>query len=250
MGEHGRGKVSDDEEGGEGGGVHHQRAQTPPPAKAQPNPPQPPSTKRSKKRFAFESGSESDGAAIPRGKSPPPPPHRTAYEGRRRPQTHQPPQAGHRPHLPTKTDTPKGATAEKKDDRPGDLIVGTVAHVPYPTGKEKGTVRGIQGRKFRAVWVEYLGGTTLYEVPRHLLFPTPEEAERYREEARSAKKKPKPPPQTKRLTSRTRTLPPNPLTPLTPHPDPRRRGTPLRGPMRCGGPHRDPMGHNGHAQHA
>ena len=78
-------------------------------------------------------------------------------------------------------------------------------------------------------WVEYPGGTTLYKVSRHPLFLSPEEAERYREEARSGKKKPKsPPPQTKRLTSRTRTrsLPQNPLTPLTPHPDPQRHGTP------------------------
>ena len=33
----------------------------------------------------------------------------------------------------------------------------------------------------------------LVEVSRHFLFPTPEEAERYREEARAGKKKPKPP---------------------------------------------------------
>ena len=64
-----------------------------------------------------------------------------------------------------------------------------------------------------------------------------------------------PPRQTKRLTPRTQTLPPNPLTqltpitPLDPHPDPRRCGTPLQGPMRYGGPDRDPMGQNGHGQH-
>ena len=60
-------------------------------------------------------------------------------------------------------------------------------------------------------------GTTLYEVARPLLFPTLEEAERHREEARGAgKKKAKPPPpQTKSLTPRTQTLPPNPLTQLT-----------------------------------
>ena len=238
---------------GGGGGVRHHRAY-PPPAKPQPNPPNP--LKKSLERLAFKSGSESDDAAISRGKkpNPPPPPARTAYEGRRRLQTHQPPPTSrHRPPPPPlrPRPTPKGATAEKKDDRPGDPIVGTVAHVPYPTGVEKGTVHGIHGRQYGAVWVKYLGGTTLYEVPRHLLFPTPEVAERYREEAQSGKKKPKPPPpQTKRLNPRTRTLPPNPLTPLTPHPDPRRRGTPIRGPMRCEGSHRGPMGHNGHAQHA
>ena len=67
----------------------------------------------------------------------------------------------HRPP-PAKTDTPKGATAEKKDDCPGDAIVGTVAHVPYPTGVEMGTVHSIHGRKYGAFWVEYPGGTTLY----------------------------------------------------------------------------------------
>ena len=42
--------------------------------------------------------------------------------------------------------------------------------------------------------MEYPGGTTLYEVNRSLLFPTPEEAERHREEARAeGPKKTKPP---------------------------------------------------------
>ena len=102
-----------------------------------------------------------------------------------------PPKDRHRPPPPpppTKTDTPKGA--EKKEDRPVDQIAGTVVHVPYPTGVERGSVRGTQGRKYGAVWVEYPGGTTLYEVARPLLFPTPEEAERYRVEARAGKKKP------------------------------------------------------------
>ena len=64
---------------------------------------------------------------------------------------------------------------------------------PTPTGVEKGTARAVHGRKGGAVLVEYPGATTLYEVARHLLFPTPEEAERYREDARSGNKKPKPP---------------------------------------------------------
>ena len=155
---------------------------------------------------------------------------------------------------PTKTDTPKGA--KKKDDRPEDPIIGTVVHVPYPKGVERVTVRGIHGRKYGAVWVEYRGGTTLYEVNRSLLFPTPEGAERTgKRPGRRAQRRPDPPPpQTKRLTPRTQTLPPNPLTqltprtPLTPHPDPRRCGTPLRGPTRYEGPDRDPRGHNGHGQ--
>ena len=134
---------------------------------------------------------------------------------------------------------------------------GTVVHVPYLIGVERGTVCGIHGRKYGAVWVEYPGGTTLYEVPRPLLFPTLEEAERHRGEARGAgKKKAKPPTPTNEASNpRTQTLPPNPLTqltpltPATPHPDPRRCGAPLRGPMRYEGPDRDPMGHNGHEQH-
>ena len=130
------------------------------------------------------------------------------------------------PH-PTKTDTPKGATAEKKDHPPGDPIVGTVAHVPYPTGVEKGTVRGIHGRKYGAVWVEYPGGTTLYEVSRHLLFPTPEEAERYQEEARSGKKKLKPPAPTGEETN-----PPN----LNPTTEPTNPANPPSGPTKTWDP--------------
>ena len=101
--------------------------------------------------------------------------------------------------------------------------------------------------------MEYPGGTTLYEVARPLLFPTLEEAERRREEARGAgKKKAKLPAPTNKESNPTQTLPPNPLTqltPLTPHPVPRRCGTPIRGPMRYEGPERDPMDHNGHGQH-
>ena len=71
------------------------------------------------------------------------------------------------------------------------------ALVPYPSSKEKGTVRGVHGRKVGAIWVEYLGSTTLYKVARHLLFPTPEEAKRHRQDAQrgqGGKRKPKTPP--------------------------------------------------------
>ena len=169
----------------------------------------PPSKKR---RFSFESGSESDDAAIPRGEKPKPPaPTPTARPTKAvaAPKPTNPPKTAtaNTPPPPTKTDTPKGggATAGKMDDRPDDLIVGTVPQVLYPTGVEKGTVRGVHGRKGGAIWVEYPGGTTLYEVARHLLFPAPEEAERYREEARLGKKKPKPPAPTNEETN-----PPNP----------------------------------------
>ena len=226
MGEHGRGWGERRGGGGGGGGRTPPPRQTPPQAKPQPNPPQPPSKKRSKERFAFESGSESDDAAIPRGKKPTPPTptaRPTKAVAAPTPKT----ATAHPPPLPTKTDTPKGATAEKKDDRPGDPIVGTVAHVPYPTGIEKGTVHG---RTYGAVWVEYPGGTTLYEVARHLLFPTPEEAERYQEEARSGKKKPKPPAPTSEETN----LPhPNPTTkptnPANPPSGPTKTWDPITG---------------------
>ena len=227
-----------------GEGVHHHRANPPP---------QPPSKNG---RFSFKLVGERRRGHPPwqKAQTSRPHPHRTAYEGRRRHQTHQPPNTAtaHPPTRPRPTPPRLGrAIAERKDDRPDDPIVATVAHVPYPTRVEKGTIGAVHGQKAGAVWVEYPGGTTLYEVARHLLFPTPKEAKRYREEARLGKKKPKPPPpQTKRLTSRTRTLPPNPLTPLTPQRDPRRRGTPLQGPMTREGPHRDPMGRHGHAQHA
>ena len=135
----------------------------------------------------------SDDGAIPRATKPKPPapiPHCTAYEGRPRPQTRQPPLGRHRPPsppFPTKTDTPK------TDDRPADLIIATVAHVPYPTAIQKATFRGVHGRKYGAIWVEYPGSTTLCEVSRPLLFPTLVAAERYWEDARAGKKKPKPP---------------------------------------------------------
>ena len=177
---------------------------------------------------------ESDDGAIPRPKRPkppPPPPH--GLRSRPRPQTHQPPQDCHRnppSPPPSKTDTPKGA--EKKDNRPEDPIVGTVVHVPYPTGVERGTVRGIHGRKYGAVWVEYPGGTTLYEVARPLLFPTLEQAERHREEARGAgKKKAKPPTPTNEASN-----PPN-ANPTTEPTNPTNPTNPPSGPAKMWGPH-------------
>ena len=99
--------------------------------------------------------------------------------------------------------------------------------------------------------MEYPGGTTLYEVARRHLFPTPEDAERYREEARSDKKKPKPPVPTNEETNPPN---PNPTTehtyPANPPSGPTKTWDPITVPMKCEGPHRDPMGHNGHAQHA
>ena len=209
--------MSDGEESG--GGASTTTARKPPPSQAATQPPPAP-LKETKVLLRVRVGERRRGEP-PWQKAQTPRPHsrRTAYEGRRRPQTHQPPQDRHRPSPPTpptKTDTPKvgGATAEKKDDSPNDPIIGTVAHGPYPTGVEKGTVRGVHGRKGGAVWVEYPGGTTLYEVARPLLFPTPEEAERYREEAGRARKSPNPPAPTNEETN----IPyPNPTTEPT-HP--------------------------------
>ena len=96
----------------------------------------------------MESLDESDDGAIPWAKrfKLPHHQHRTTYEGRPRPQTPQPPQDRHtNPPPPHQDDTPKGAA--KKDDCREDPIVGTVVHVPYPTGVDKDTVRGIHGRK-------------------------------------------------------------------------------------------------------
>ena len=122
------------------------------------------------------------------------------------------------------------ATAGKKDDRCDNPIVGTFAHVPYPTRVQKASVRGVHGQKSGAVWVEYPGGTTLYDVARHLLFPIPEEAERYRKESRSGKKKLKSP----ALTSEETNLPnPNPTTqptnPSNPPSGPTKTWNPITG---------------------
>ena len=224
--------VSDGEQGGGGGGVHHHRAKTPPQAKPHLNPPhQPPQRNES-----FPSGRPTRVTMrrSPVAKSPKPPPPPSPARPTKAvpaPKPAKPPQDHHHPPRPppppTKTDTPK------TDDRPGDPIVGTVAHVPYPTGVEKGTIHGIHGRNYGAVWVEYPGGTTLYEVSRHLLFPTPEEAERYREEARVGKKKPKPPAPSNKATNPPKasptTEPTNPTNPTNPPSGPAKMWEPTTG---------------------
>ena len=185
--------MSEGEEGRSGGGVHHHRPKPAPPNQAATQPPQLPAKKR---KFSVEFLDNGDNGAIPRAKKPNPPTITTTSRPTNTvcaPKPTNPPKTAtaNPPPPPTKTDTPKGA--EKKDDRPEDPIVGTVVHVPYHTGVGRGTVRGIHGRKYGAVLVESPGGTTLYEVARALLFPTLEEAERCREEARAGKKKSKPP---------------------------------------------------------
>ena len=208
-------------EGGGGGGASTTTAASPPPPPERSlTPPYPPprnesflSSRRRKRR-------RGDPPALKA--QTPPNHHRTAYEGRPTPKPTNPPKtATTNPPPPlTKTYTLKGA--EKKDDRPGDPIIGTVVHVPYPKGVDRGTVRGIHGRKYGAVWVEYPGGTTLYEVSRSLLFPTPEEAEQHREEARAAgQKKAKPPIPTNEASNppnaNPTTKPTNPTNPTNPN---------------------------------
>ena len=103
----------------------------------------------------------------------------------------------------TAPNAPPPRGSDRRDDR----------HVPYPTGVERGTVRGIHGRKRGALWVESPGGTTLYKVARPLLFPSLEEAKRYRGETPSGKKNPKPPAPTNEETN-----PPNPNPTTEPNP--------------------------------
>ena len=224
------GGVSDGEEGG--GGVHHHHANPAPlKAKPQPNPPKP-SAKKGK--VPFESSDNSDDEAIPRAKKPKPsapgPPARPAKAV-----------PAPKPAIPPKPPPPPDQDRRPQDGRPScrsDRWDGRPR--PLPPGVEKGTARGVDGRRYGAVLGEYSGGTTPYEVSRSLLFPTLEEAELYREEARAGKKKPKPAAPTNEESNppnaNPTTYPLTPLTPLTPHPDPRRCWTPLRGPVRYEGP--------------
>ena len=55
-----------------------------------------------------------------------------------------------------------------------------------------GTVRGVHRNKGGVVWLEYLGSTTLYEVERHLLFPTPKAAQEHLTRVRKGKRTPPP----------------------------------------------------------
>ena len=91
-------------------------------------------------------------------------------------------------------------------------------------------MRGVHGRKYGAVWVEYPGGTTLYEVSRSLLFPTLEEAERY---PRAGKKKPKPPAPTTEESNppnaNPTTEPTNPTNPTNPPSAPAKMWDPTTG---------------------
>ena len=135
-----------------------------------------------KKCFFFESDESVEGV-IPRAKKPKENPHAKASKAVPTPK----PTTAHMPPLKA-AHTPKdgGDAAAKKGG-----IVGMVAHVPYPLGVEKGTVRGVHGWKGGVVWLEYPGNTTLHQVARHFLFPTLEEAERHRHDAQGGKRNPK-----------------------------------------------------------
>ena len=228
MGEHGRGRG---ERGGGGGGASTTTAPNPPPqAKPHPNPPPRNESFLSSRPTKVTTG-RSPGPKSPTPPPPPPPPH-----GLRRPSPPPNPPTPPRPppqNPPPHQDRhPQGA--EKKDARPEDPIVGTVVHVPDPAGVERGTVRGIHGRKYGAVWVEYPGGTTLYKVNRSLLFPTLEEAERLREEAWGAgKKKAKLPTPTNEVSNppnaNPTTEPTNPTNPTNPPSGPTKMWDPTTG---------------------
>ena len=81
--------------------------------------------------------------------------------------------------------------------------------------------------------MEYLDGTYLYSVAQPLLFPTPEEAGRYREEARSGKKKPEHPAPTNEETNppnqNPTTEPTNPTNPTDPPTGPAKMWDPTTG---------------------
>ena len=126
------------------------------------------------------------------------------------------------PSRPPPPPAPKPTTPTTQvGDDPEDPIIGTVAHVPYPRGLEMGAVRGVHRNKGGVVWVQYPGNTTLYEVARGLLLPSPEEAETYQREARGGggRRRQRPPlsPLTPRLTpsltnpTQPPQKPPNPI---------------------------------------
>ena len=172
------GGVSERKKGGKGGGgVHHHRPKTthPKPSRIPTTPNAPP-----KKNFYLELSDESDDGAIPRPKKPKPPPTTTTA----RPTKAVP--------APKPTNPPKTATATPPPPpRPTPprvprrrTTIPRIRSVPYPTGVERGTVRGIHGRKYGAVWVEYPGGT-----PPSTRWPTLHEADRHSEEARGGGKK-------------------------------------------------------------
>ena len=112
------------------------RARTPPPpsqAASEPPSPQPAPQKR---KFSFESSDESDDGAIHWAKKPNPPPHhhRTAYEGRPRPQTHQPPLDRHRqppPPHPHQDRHPQGCREEGRPSRGSDRRGGRPRTLPH-----------------------------------------------------------------------------------------------------------------------
>ena len=210
--------MSDREEGVEGGGVRHHRAKPPPkPSRNPPPPPPPPNPPQRNDGSASSPGRRATTRRSPLAKSPIPPPPPPSHGLRRPSPSPNPPTPPRPPPPPPPPPRPRPTPPRLGVQRPRRRTTvptirssGRSPTTPTPTG-EKGTVRSVHGRKGGAAGVEYPGGSTLYEVARHLLCPSPKEAKRYWEQARSGKKKPKPPPPTtKRLTSRTRTLPPIP----------------------------------------
>ena len=94
---------------------------------------------------------------------------------------------------PPRTPPPSQAPPPPQlSDGPDDPIIRTVAHIPYTSGVEMGTVRGVHRSDSGVVWVEYPNNTTLWEVPRCLLFPYAEDGEKHRQQVVGGKKKAKP----------------------------------------------------------
>ena len=152
--------MSDGEEGGRGGRPSPPR-QTPPQSQAAtqpPPPPNPPQRNVRKKGSPSSPGRERRRGDPPwqKAQTPRPHPHRTAYEGRRRPQTHQPPQDRHPPPPPDQDRHPQGwgcnGREEGRPSRRSDRRDGRPRPLPH---------RGREGHRPLCPWAEVwcrLGG--------------------------------------------------------------------------------------------
>ena len=170
MGEHGWGWA--ERGGGRGGGVHDHCPKTPP--KANPDPPPISQTKTKVFFRAVQRKRQQGDPSSQKAETPPHHHHRTAL---RRPSPPSNPPTPPRPPpqnpppprpRPTPIRVPRRRTTVLRIRSSGR------SSLPYLKGVERGTVRGIDGRKYGALWVEYPGGTTLYEVNRSLLYPSPQ----------------------------------------------------------------------------
>ena len=108
----------------------------PPPSQAATPPPPTPPQKNVRKNGSPSSPAQrtttrrSPVAKSPNPPSPPPHHHRTAYEGRLRPQTHQPPQVRHPPPPPDQDRHPQGCRKEGRPSRGSDRLDGRPRTLP------------------------------------------------------------------------------------------------------------------------